>query len=201
MLLYFMIFKEFAENLIGSWAKLKLVKYLLAEESTTSEREIASITGVSPDSVNKVLKSLHELNLINPSRVGNSTIWKLNKRSYAYSFLQNFSMKIKSSPLNELKKDIALFLGRVAGVKKTIIFGSIPDGKERPTSDIDLFILINRDKEKRKVGASLEKFSDFCLQKYGNKLSPIVMTEKEYSKFKNKKLLEEIKKGIAVIER
>src|SRR3989338_6366962 len=154
MLLYFMIFKEFAENLIGSWAKLKLVKYLLAEESTTSEREIASITGVSPDSVNKVLKSLHELNLINPSRVGNSTIWKLNKRSYAYSFLQNFSMKIKSSPLNELKKDIALFLGRVAGV-----------------------------------------------QKYGNKLSPIVMTEKEYSKFKNKKLLEEIKKGIAVIER
>ncbi len=196
-----MKFREFAESLLGSKVKVKLIRHLLSDEAITSERETASLIGVSHNAVNKVLKEFSELNLISPLRVGGATVWHLNKESYAFQFLTNFDVEITSSPLQDLKSKIIREYDTYLVIKKVIIFGSVAEGKELPNSDIDLFVLITDSNQKRFALSSLADLNSICLQKYGNKLSPIVMTEKEFLKFKNKKLLEEIKKGIAVIDR
>lgn len=196
-----MQFREFAENLLGSRVKVKLIRFLLSEEAITSEREIAQLIGISHAAVNRALKDLHELNLINPMRVGNVTVWQLNKQSYAYGFLTNFFYKVKTSPLEQLKTDIKAHLGYRQKVKKAVIYGSVAEGRELPNSDIDLFILVEDEKERKDVMSFLPSLSNNCLQSYGNKLSPNIFTCEDYSNPKNKKFLESVSRGITVFEK
>ena len=198
-----MQFRNFAENLLGSKIKIKLLKYILSEEAITSEREIARLIDVSAGAVNKTLKEFHELNLISPMRVGNVTIWNLNKDSYAYKYIGCFFHKLKDreEPISELQADIIKNVP-FPEIKKAILFGSVAEGRELPGSDIDLFILTENKKGAEKILSHVEKYSNsLFLQKYGNKLSAHIFTLKDMKNPKNKKFIENVMKGIRVIER
>lgn len=194
-----MQFRDFAENLLGSKIKIKLLRRLLSDETIISEREMAKLVGASPGAVNTILKEFHTMNLVSPLRVGNSTVWQLNKESYAYLFILDFQNKIKSSPFLELKTDISAWL--FFGVQKMAIFGSISNGSDLPSSDIDLFVLVDGEKERKIALKIMVDLANRCIRKYGNKLSPVILTVADYKSSKNKKLLEEISKGMVVFER
>lgn len=196
-----MQFHDFAESLLGSKVKVKLIRHLLAEETISCEREIAKLLRVSHSAVNKSLRDFYEQNLIKPVRVGNVKIWHLNKESYAYQFLTSFDRWIKISPLEHLKSTIKSCLGHLTFIKKVIIFGSIAEGKELPNSDIDLFILVEKDEDRKNVLYYTSNLNETCLKVYGNKLSTNIFTYKDQTNPKNKKFLENVSKGIIVIER
>lgn len=103
-----MQFRDFAENLLGSKVKIKLIRHLLSDEAITSERELAKLIGVSPGAVNQTLKEFHEANLVSPLRIGAATAWQLNKKSYAYDLLKNFEKGICFNPFEELKAVIRI---------------------------------------------------------------------------------------------
>jgi len=196
-----MQFRNFAENLLGSKVKIKLIRYLLSEEAITSEREIAKLIGVSHSAVNKALNELHEQNLIAPTRVGNVMIWHINRESYAYQLLQSFTLLLKQMPFDRLKTEITAGLNYLAYVKKAVIYGSVALGTELPNSDIDLFILVKSEKDRKHILPLLSPLNGKCLRMFGNILSPNISTHKELSESKNKKFLESVKNGIVVFEK
>jgi len=204
-----MQFRNFAENLFGSKIKIKLLRRLLSDEGIVSEREMAKLIGASPGAVNTILKDFHTMNLISPLRVGKSTVWQLNKESYAYTFTQNFKEKFSSSPLSELKTDLLAWIfpyrtsshkiaNPIFNIQKMIIFGSIANGSDLASSDIDLFILVASEADREEALRNITKLANLCISKYGNKLSPIIFTVADSKASKNKKLLEEISKGRVV---
>lgn len=205
-----MKFRDFAESLLGSRVKVKLIRQLLSSDTFASERDTAARIGVSHNAVNKTLKEFQDMNLITPMTIGNVLIWELNKDSYAYKFIENFSKKIATPPVEELRNDIKILIGDMCSaiklrdekIKTAIIFGSVAEGRELSNSDIDLFILVEDEKTKKKIVSELPNMPRYfiTLKKYGNKLSPLIMSKSEYHKSKNKKLLENIRKGIVVIE-
>ncbi len=200
-----MQFRNFAENLLGSKVKIKILEYLVSEGTITSEREIARLIGLSPGAVNKTLKEFQNLNLINPMKVGNATVWRLNEDSYAYEYLENFFSKLKSreTPLSDLV-GIVKFLSRHSEIKKAILFGSVAEGRELPESDIDLFILVGSEKSMKNIFKGLDDLDmldSTCLIKYGNKLNLHIFTSDDMKNPKNKKFIENVMKGIRVIER
>ncbi|MBU4300048.1 MAG: nucleotidyltransferase domain-containing protein [Nanoarchaeota archaeon] len=193
-----MQFRNFAENLLGSKVKVKLLKYLISEGAITSEREISRIIGASSGAVNRTLKEFSDLNLIRSTRIGNVTAWQLNEKSYAYSYITNFFNKLKSreEPISELGRDISKALADTSGIKKAILFGSVAEGRELPESDIDLFILIENEKSRGGIQSAIGALNELCLQKYGNILSLYVLTPnevKEQKKFYEKILLNGIR--------
>lgn len=190
-----MKFKNFAEAAIGSKAKLKILLFLLREELPTSEREIAKSIGVSHMSVNRTMQEFYGINLVSPMRIGNVNAWKLNGKSYAYSVLKDLE-GLSKGPLDDLKTETAAALGAL-DVKKAAIFGSIAEGREHPNSDIDLLIIVEDEQKKRHVLKELPKLEEKCLLKYGNRLSPYVLTEAETKK--HRQIIESAKKGVAVI--
>ncbi len=204
-----MQFRNFAENLLGSKVKIKLLEHLVSEGAITSEREIARLISISPGAVNKTLKEFQNLNLINPMKVGNATVWRLNERSYSYSYLTDFFNKLKSkeTPLSDLIETIKILsdlsLWKInTEIKKVILFGSVAEGRELPESDIDLFILVESEKDRKTIIPAIESLNDeFCLRKYGNKLNAHIFTTKDIENPKHKKFLENVMKGIRVIER
>ncbi len=194
-----MQFRDFAENLLGSRVKIKIIRRLLSDETLTSERELAKLIGASTGAVNRVLKEFHESNLISPMRVGAATVWNVNKQSYAYSFLLGFPNKIKERPLEDLKEYIRSLFTR-SEVKRVVLFGSVAEGNETPSSDIDLFILVEDTAKQKFVFDLARNYSDWFIQKYGNPLSVNVLTEKDLAGTKHKKFLGSVSRGIVLVE-
>jgi predicted nucleotidyltransferase len=194
-----MIFRNFAERLLGSKVKVKILMYMLSEGAPTSEREISRIIDVSHMAVNKSMKEFHELNLITPLKIGNVISWKFNEKSYAYEMIRDGLRKIAANPpLNDLKR---MFTESLSGknLKMAKIFGSIAEGKEEPDSDIGLIVVTENEEKKREIGRIIGKLSDTCAQRYGNILSPYIITEREAKNPANAKLIKSAEKGIWVI--
>lgn len=186
-------------DVLCSRVKLKIIKFLIKHESLMSEREIASILNVSHMSVNRTMRELAEMNLVNFVTVGKAHLWRVNSKSYVYRVLSEFIREISSmpEPLEDLKKTI---LRNLPGhlIKKVILFGSITKGFERPNSDIDIFILLKYEHHKEKLELLLEKLSNICFDNYGNSLSPYLLTENELKRKKNLEIISEIDKGIQI---
>ena len=192
-----MKFRGFAENLMGSKVKIKMLRMLLGEETVTSEREIAKMLDVSHGAVNKAMKDFHELNLVSPLRIGNVNAWQINKDSLAYMRLD----KKIFFPLEDLKEYIRSYLRHLREIKKVVIYGSIADGRELPNSDIDIFILVGIEDDKKKILHNISDMTGICIKKFGNKISPNIFTEKDAKLKRNITLMENILKGILVFER
>ena len=100
-------------------------------------------------------------------------------------------------PLSDLKNLLLSNLPKTI-IKRAVLFGSIAEGAEKINSDIDIFFLVKDRKYKRKLELLLDKLSNICLEAYGNRLSPYILTEQEMKKKKSLKLISEINKGIQI---
>lgn len=195
-----MQFELSLDKLIGSKAKIKILKYLFGQQASMSENELARVIKISPMTINRLMKELRELNLVSMERVGNANVWSVNKESYAYIALSKLMGEISSvpTPLEHLKQTLSNNIPKEL-VKKAILYGSVAEGKSRVNSDIDLFILVKSQKEAEELTPYIDKLSILCLSLYGNRLAPYILTEAQLQEKKKLPLLKEIEKGIRVI--
>lgn len=186
-------------DILNSKTKLKIVKFLLTHEASMSEREIASILKVSHMSINRTMRELSEVNLVNFTTVGKAHLWKVNRKSYAFKVLSEFIKGVSriKDPLDDLKGIILTNIPKNL-IKKVVLFGSVAKGEEKTDSDIDVFFLVKDSRDKEKLSSALEKLSNACLETYGNRLSPYILTEQEAKKKARAKFLSEIDKGIEI---
>jgi predicted nucleotidyltransferase len=187
-------------DILNSKTKLKIAKFLLTHEASMSEREIASILKVSHMSVNRTMRELADTNFVNFITIGKAHLWRVNRKSYAFKLLSEFIAGISrvKEPLGDLKDTILSNIPKTL-VKKAILFGSVARGEEKTGSDIDVFFLVKDSRDKEKLAARLEKISNICMETYGNRLSPYILTKKEVKeKHRQKFLLEINNKGIEI---
>lgn len=186
-------------NILNSATKVKIVKFLLTHEASMSEREIASILKVSHMSINRTMRELSEVNFVNFVTVGKAHLWKVNRKSYAFKVLSEFIKGVSGikDPLDDLKEMILNNMPKSL-IKRAVLFGSIAKSEENRDSDIDVFFLVKDIKDKEKLYPALEKLSNACLETYGNRLSPYILTEQEARKKTRQKFLAEIDKGMEI---
>ncbi len=194
-----MQFQKSFLNLLNSETKLKIVKFLLNHEASMSEREIASILNISHMSVNRTMRELEQMNFVHYTTVGKAHLWRVNQRSYAHKTLSQFFDHIKDmpDPLVELKKVILKHLPK-SFIQKVVLFGSIAKNKEEPDSDIDLFILVKNAHDQESIEDSIEKLSNACLDMFGNRLSPYILTNAQFEKRQSLNVISAIKSGIQI---
>jgi predicted nucleotidyltransferase len=101
-------------------------------------------------------------------------------------------------PLESLVKTLKDGL-KAGGAEKALLYGSIAKGTENPDSDIDLLIVAGDEKGKKQLEPHLAGLEKQCLKLYGNPLSAVVLTEKEYEAGKNKQVIKDAEKGIKII--
>ncbi len=187
------------EEIITSKTKMKIVKFLLSHEAAMSEREIASVLNVSHMSINRIMKELANINFVNYVAIGKAHLWKVNRKSYAFKVLSQLIKDLSNInlPLEDLKKTI---LENVAGsnIKKVVLFGSVAKGLERENSDIDVFILVKNMKVKKEIEPFVEELSNKCLDLYGNRLAPYILTDHEIKQKQNLSVISEINQGIQI---
>jgi len=177
----------------------KIIKFLLKNEMLMSEREISRILSVSHMSVNRTMRELWAMNLVTPMRAGTAFLWKTNRESYAFDiFSKTLDPLIgMPAPIEELKAIIRKSLP-LPKIEKIVLFGSVSRQKERPGSDIDLFVLVKGEAEKAVVDQALDRLVISCLEKFGHPLSPYLRTRAEIAARKPLKLDLEIGAGIVI---
>ncbi|MBI4163765.1 MAG: nucleotidyltransferase domain-containing protein [Candidatus Aenigmarchaeota archaeon] len=191
-----MIFKDFNTKFLGSKIKLKVVLYMLSGAGPVGERELSRAINTSHVGVGNVLRDLESVNFLRKTKIGNVNVWSLNEKSFAYS-ATDLQKLAKTQPLPYLKGDLEAHFGQsYAYIKKTVLFGSITEGTEKASSDIDLFILVDKEEHKKAALKIVLEKNDYYKERYGNPISPIIMTEKEAEK--NPKLMESIRRGLVI---
>lgn len=192
-----MEFRKSFSSLLQSEAKLKVIEFLLSHEASMSEREIASILGISHMSVNRIMKELAEMNLVHYAVVGKAHLWKVNRKSFLYETYVLILEYLKNlpDPLSKLKNVIMKNIPKDL-VVRVVLFGSIARGGGKTNSDIDLFILVKNIGDQKKLEEAIEKLANDCLDIFGNRLAPYVLTERQYKEKQGLDIISAVNNGI-----
>ncbi|MDD5098333.1 MAG: nucleotidyltransferase domain-containing protein [Candidatus Pacebacteria bacterium] len=138
-------------------------------------REIAKMLGKEPGVFQKDIKKLVEDGIIETYEKGNRRFFKLNNKHPLYKEIKIIFFKTTGIE-GKLKNDIK----KIKGIKKSFIYGSFAQGKEKPTSDVDVFVVGTIDENDL-----IDKLS-FLEDKFGREFNYTLMDEKEF-KEKSKK--------------
>jgi len=133
-------------------------------------RQIEKLTGISQGALQRELKSMAEMGLLNVERKGHQAFYSVNRSNPIYSELRGIVYKtfgisdVLIAALKPLKKKIAV----------AFIYGSIAKGEETAKSGIDLMVIGKV--SFGDIATSLSKAQDSL----GREINPTVYPLEEY---------------------
>jgi predicted nucleotidyltransferase len=207
------------KQLLSSDLKQKILVFLASNQAPVTERELSRILGVSHTAVNKAMKQLLDINVIEGRQIGKSLIWKLNEKSFTYPIVKELVALlsqtalgfVKNELLEAIRSEIPTLNKKLEKIKidedteidesilDVYLIGSVAEGTAGPESDIDVLII-------SEFGITPEKFVKYLegilglkiLEKTGNKVSFHVYTRDSVEKNKPHWLKGAIERGIKV---
>jgi predicted nucleotidyltransferase len=187
-----MKFHNTLEEIFSSKVKIAVMKLMcLNPETKYSGREMARLLKISASRVSEVLELFRKNKMVNRERVGRASQWSLNKESILVnevSGLINLERKI----YKELKSKIYETLIKEKSILKVMLYGSVVRKKEKPESDIDVFILVRSKKDKELAAELVGKLNKYLLPRYGNVLSETIYSEREWKEMGRTKIFKKI---------
>lgn len=167
---------QLAEVLFGAYRRQILGLLLLRPDETFYVREIARLTGVSAGSLHRELKLLTDAGLLLRTSSGNQVRYQAARGCPIYGELAGIFRKT-SGLTDVLREALVPLQGRIAFA---FIFGSIAQGKETASSDIDLLAAGSVS-----FAAVVQACND-CRERLGREVNPVVMTKAAFhSKLKD----------------
>jgi predicted nucleotidyltransferase len=160
------------EVLFGAYHRRILALLLLRPEQSFYVREIARLAKVPAGSLHRELKLLAESGLLLREPAGNQVRYHANRDCPIFTELAGVFRKTEglADVLREALAPLA------SEIDLAFIFGSVAQGKERVTSDVDVFV----------VGSA--SFTDvvkaFALihERLGREVNPVVMPKNDFQK-------------------
>lgn len=154
-----------AEILFSSYRRQVLALLLLRPDETFYVREISRMTGVPAGSLHRELKLLSEAGLLLRRRVGNQVRYQANRDCPIFPELAGIFRK--TAGLVDVLREALAPLGST--IDLAFVFGSFAQGKDRSTSDVDVFV-VGTAPFAQVVGALAQSHN-----RLGREVNPIVM--------------------------
>lgn len=132
------------EKLFSSKARIAVLKlFLFNPEDSYYLREISSLANIPIRAVQREVKKLKEIGLLDESISGNRVYYRANRKSPIFEDLKRIFFKTEGivKALEESFED-------KSKIDFAFIYGSYAEGKETTSSDIDLMVLGNIESKK-----------------------------------------------------
>lgn len=170
------IVMSFLAELFKSKTRAELFRIFFGADSDEFHlREVERQSGLTIGSVRKEAEKLVELAILNRRIDGNRTYFRANQGHPLFSLFRELVLRTVGAVgllKQAFESEIVDFL---------FIFGSIATGKEKPGSDIDLFVI-------GEVGLrAVSKLLKEPCEKIGREINPHVMCRAEFVKRRNEK--------------
>jgi predicted nucleotidyltransferase len=132
---------------------------------------------VSTAQTARVLQDLLDAGIVTSRAAGRAFVWRWNADHVWAPSIQRLFEEEEGIPAG-LVADLSKMLKELP-VERASLFGSIPRGQERSDSDIDLFVQTPNAEASEEVRDHLDRAREDLWKKYGNPLSPLVLTSQE----------------------
>ena len=163
--------------LFNAYRRQVLGLLLLRPEDSLHVRELSRLTGVPAGSLHRELRALTEAGLLLREPAGNQVRYRANRTCPIFPQLAEIFRK--TTGLVDLLRDaLAPLADRI---EAAFVFGSIADGSEMGTSDVDLFVLGKA--TFAEVVAALAPLRE----RLGREVNPVVMRRAEFAAQRAKK--------------
>ena len=158
---------QLVEILFGAYRRQILALLLLRPEESFYVREIGRLTGVPAGSLHRELKLLTDTGLLLRSAAGNQVRYQVDRSCPIQEELTGIFRKT-AGMADVLREALVPIAGKI---RVAFIFGSVAQGKERATSDVDVLV----------VGSASFAAVVEALSRAGERLrrdvNPVVMTK------------------------
>ena len=158
---------QLVEILFGAYRRQLLALLLLRPDESFYVREIGRLTGVPAGSLHRELKLLSDAGLLLRSVTGNQVRYQVDRACPIQEELAGIFRKT-AGLADVLREALAPIAGKI---RLAFIFGSVAQGKERATSDVDVVV----------VGSASFAAVVEALSRAGERLrrdvNPVVMTK------------------------
>ncbi len=159
------------EILFGAYRRQILALLLLHPDESFYVREIGRLTGVPAGSLHRELKLLSDTGLLLRSVAGNQVRYQVDRTCPIREELTGIFRKT-AGLADVMREALTPIAGRI---RMAFIFGSMAQGKERATSDVDVLV----------VGSASFAAVVEALSRAGERLrrdiNPVVMTEAAFA--------------------
>jgi len=168
--------RQLVELLFGDYRRRILALLLLHPDHGYYLREIERLTGVPAGSLHRELRALADTGLLVRSASGSQVRYQVDRTCPIYEELA--SIFRKTSGLVDVLREALAPLG--AAVRLAFVFGSVAQGKERATSDVDVMVV---------GSATFEQVVEALVptsEQLGREVNPVVMAADAFrSKYKS----------------
>ena len=195
------------DNILGNKALMRILRFLyLSPNRYFSFLEIEKFVGMGRAGAALSLRKLEYYGMAYVEKKGGKR-YKLNLDNHLVGLLKGlfdyekrFFQGVDPKKLNVIANFENDCIKKRAGLRGIWLFGSVAKGKAKEKSDIDLFVLVEKGRNKALLKAALEEIKEKYEDKY--KIQTILMDEEEFGKRKKEPLVQEIlASGINIMPR
>ncbi|OGF47631.1 MAG: hypothetical protein A2452_07455 [Candidatus Firestonebacteria bacterium RIFOXYC2_FULL_39_67] len=168
------------EYIFAKKTGVKLLRWLVLDDTERSGRELAKFAGISAMQAHINLQELREEGLVSVRSIGNAMVYKIKEDHFLMKNILKELFKAEKELFDKLKAE---YIDKA--VKKAecvILFGSVFEKTEKGNSDLDLFVLCRSEADKKVIEKEFSDVGINFLVETGNSLSPLILTEYEYKK-------------------
>ncbi len=162
---------------LASKPKLRLLRYLAHHPEPVTGRQLALAAKVQPKRAREALATLVALGLVHQRKAGRASLYTLNRAHYAVCTILIPGFKREIGWLDELGRHLMLFAP--GSVRSVMLYGSWARGDGRPTSDVDLLLIVHNATRKDALERRLEEIRTMALTRYGVPVSLLVLSTSE----------------------
>lgn len=197
-----MRFHNVSEDLFGNQTTVRVLRTLIQRPSRSfTGRELAIESGTPPTRTIEALQRLEDQGVVSSRPAGRATLWTVTLTHALYEGVRawfDFERGLEEAVLTQIRDAVA----SCPSIQRAVLFGSVARGDERPSSDIDLLIIVDREANKAEASAALATLADDLRATFTNPLRPLIYAEREWESKRKLGLARSInREGIVLMER
>lgn len=172
-------------DVLGSKIKLNLLRVLSRTRSDHTGRELARLIGYSHNATRSALEDLERSGLVIQRQAGRANLYSIDQDNIIYTDILISAFRIEDELMDRVAETVAKQAGKE--LSSLILFGSVPRSDEDPGSDIDMVLVFKDGTDLPEKEDSVHDAAVEIVRRFGNQLSPILVTESEFEKKKRSK--------------
>lgn len=174
------------DDALSSTSKVRVLRLLVQQDRTVSAREAARLTGMSLPPILAAINDLATLGLITREESGNQFLCRVNRehRLYRTALKDLFAAESRwadmvfsaiRTALAPARRSRAVAEPGSSDVLVAWVFGSAARGKDRPGSDLDLFVITATEAAAERAMDRLAESVAGWRTEFGTDVRPVVM--------------------------
>jgi len=163
-------------KILNNETKVKVLRFLYSNDMEWSGRRIAREIQISPATCHKALQELYSEGIVLLRNVGKTHLYQFNHDNYVAKELLHPLFKKEERLLKVISRLLRDEFSEK--VKEKIIsialFGSVEKREDRPESDIDLLVLVEKAKDKERIEKAFDNLNEKTMNLFGKIVSPYI---------------------------